>query len=101
MKIQIREGAAHPMTPAERGHVEERLTVTLARFSERIARVVIRLSGGEAGPGGPGTRCRIDVDMRPQTIHVEDEDVDPVAALDRATGRVARAVARLVERDHT
>jgi ribosome-associated translation inhibitor RaiA len=99
VKIQIRERNL-ALTAAERSDVEGRLAFTLARFSDRIAKVVVRLS--DAGGGGAGEldrRCQIDVDIRPQTLHVEDKDADVLAALNRATGRLARAVARALEHE--
>ena len=99
MKIQIREGALG-LAVAERSHVEERLTVTLARFSERIAKVVVRLSSAESTAGPGEKKCRIEVEIRPQTVHVEDGDAKLLTALDRATDRVGRAVARALERHH-
>lgn len=98
VKIQIRASGL-AITGAERSHVEDRLTVTLARFSERIGKVVVRLSGADLSAGRPEKRCRIEVDMRPQNLHAEDQDTQLITALDRATDRVARAVARALERD--
>ena len=99
MKIQIREGLLG-LAVAERSHVEERLTVTLARFSERIAKVVVRLSSRESTEGPSAKKCRIEVELRPQTLHVEDRDEKLLLALDRATDRVGRAVARALEGHH-
>lgn len=100
MKIQIRE-RNRQLTEAERTNVEGRLAFTLARFSDRIAKVVVRLSdAGIGGAGELGRRCQIDVDIRPQTLHVEDKDANLFAAFDRAAGRLARAVARALEHEH-
>jgi ribosome-associated translation inhibitor RaiA len=100
VKIQIRERSV-PLTEAERSDVEGRLAFTLARFSDRIAKVVVRLSdvGGGGATGMLDKRCQIDVDIRPQTLHVEDEDANLLAAFNRATGRLARAVARALEHE--
>ena len=98
MKIQIRAGGLG-IAVAERTHVEDRLTVTLARFNERIAKVVVRLSGAEIAGGRFEKRCRIEVEIRPQTLHVEDGDAVLLTALDRATDRLGRTVARALERD--
>ena len=99
MKIQIREGG-RGIAVAERSHLEDRLTVTLARFSARIARVVVRLSSAETAAGRIETKCRIEVEIRPETLHVDDRDAKLLTALDRATDRVGRAVARALERHH-
>jgi putative sigma-54 modulation protein len=97
VKIQIREGGLG-IAVAERSHVEDRLTVTLARFSERIAKVVVRLSSAETTTGAIEKKCRIEVEIRPETLHVDDRDAKLMTALDRATDRVGRAVARALER---
>jgi ribosomal subunit interface protein len=99
VKIQIREGVLG-LAIAERSHVEERLTVTLARFSERIAKVVVRLSSDETAAGPSHKKCCIEVEIRAQTVHAEDRDAKLLTALDRATDRVGRAVARALERHH-
>jgi len=83
---------------AERSYVEDRLALTLGRFSAQIAKVAVTLSSAAVGTGGLEKRCRIDVGLRPETIHVEDEDTDLRTALDRATGRLARTLARALER---
>jgi ribosome-associated translation inhibitor RaiA len=79
--------------------VEDRLTFALARFSERIAKVVVCFSGAPDIRGTADKRCQIDVDIRPQAVHVEDNDADLLTALNRAASRLARSVARVVERD--
>ena len=96
MKIHVREqGLA--ISAAERRQVEERLALTLARFSGRIGKVVVRFS--PVVPAATrGKLCRIEVDLRPQSLHVEDEDVDVITVLDRAANRLARAVAHALER---
>ena len=97
MRIQIQERDV-AITAFERSYVDDRLALSLARFSARIAKVVVSLSASEVA-GRLEKRCRIDVDIRPEAVHVEDADADLMTALDRATGRLARTVARALERD--
>jgi len=86
------------LSGAERSYLEDRLALTLGRFSAKIAKVVVALSSAALATGRLDKRCRIDVDLLPETVHVEDEDTDLRTALDRATGRLARTVARALER---
>ena len=96
MNIRIRERAGVKSTTL-RAHVERRLSFALSRFGERIARVTVRLSEG----GDAGTRCQIDVGLRPRVIKVEDTNSDVFAAVDHAANRVSRSVARTLERERT
>lgn len=82
-------------------HLERRLGFALDRFGDRIARVAVRL-GDENGPrGGEDKSCRLTVELRGAgTIRVAVTDRDLYAAIDRASHRAQRAIARHVERDH-
>jgi putative sigma-54 modulation protein len=100
VKIQIRERNVE--VPAGlRQHVEQRLNFALARFGQRIARVIVRFSDGDAGDGetGHNLRCQIHVGLRSRSARVEDTDNDLFVAVDRAAERVSRSVARVLERE--
>ena len=45
----------------------------------------------------PKCDVRIDVGLRPRHLEVEDTDVDPFAAVNHATDRASRSVARALE----
>ena len=96
MRIQIRERNVK-VTEDLRAHVEGRLGFALGRFGDRIGRVMVRFSGNGAEGGSLDQRCRIEVDLRPRSVMVEDRDVDLFAAVDHAARRVARSVARALE----
>ena len=97
MKIQIPEGDVD-VTAVLRVHVERRLGLALARFADRIGRVTVRFSHADGGAGGGTKRCRIEVGLRPRRLDVEDTDVDLFAALNHATDRASRSVARALDR---
>jgi putative sigma-54 modulation protein len=100
VKIQIRERNVE--VPAGlRKHVEQRLNFALARFGQRIARVIVRFSDGDAGDGetGHNLRCQIHVGLRSRSARVEDTDNDLFVAVVRAAERVSRSVARVLERE--
>jgi ribosomal subunit interface protein len=98
MKIQIRARDLE-MTEALRSHVERRLGLALGRFGERIERVAVHLSNAEQSPdGSKENRCRIVVGL-PRRVKVQETDADVLAAVDRATDRAARKVARVLDRE--
>jgi ribosomal subunit interface protein len=80
-----------------RVHVERRLGLALARFADRIGRVIVRFSHADGDASGGHKRCRIEVGLRPRRLDVEDTDVDLFAAVNHATDRASRSVARAFE----
>ena len=99
MQIQIRERHVE-VTEVLRAHVERRLGFALARFGVRIGRVIVRFSDTNGHRGGVDKRCQIDVGLRPSgRVRSEDTDADLGVAVNRAADRVARAVARVLDRE--
>ena len=96
MKIQIRKCDVD-VTDVLRVHVERRLGLGLARFADRIGRVIVRFSRVDDDASGGHKRCQIEVGLRPQSLDVEDTDVDLFAAVNHATDRASRSVARALE----
>jgi len=96
MKIQIPKCDVD-VTAVMRDHVERRLGLALARFADQIGRVIVRFSYVDGDASGGHTRCRIEVGLRPQRLDVEDTDVDLFAAVNHATDRASRSVARAFE----
>jgi len=83
-------------------HVDRRLHFALARFSARIARVTVFLDDVNGPRGGVDKVCRIVVRLRNGgDVVATVEDVDWVAAVDRATTRVGHSVGREVARTRT
>ena len=87
------------LTPLLRAHVGRRLGLALGRFGERIDKVTVQLMKALPAGGVAVKRCRIDVGLRPRPVTVEDADINLLVALDRATDRIARSVARALERE--
>ena len=96
MKIQIRKCDVD-VTDGLRVHVERRLGLALARFADRIGRVIVRFSRADDDASGGHKRCQIEVGLRPLSLDVEDTDVDLFAAVNHATDRASRSVARALE----
>lgn len=98
MKFDIR-GLGFPNTAALSEQVKRRLRFGLARHSERIHRVVVRL-GDENGPrGGVDKFCCIQVYLVDAPVAIiKDIDPDFHAAIDRAADRAGRLVAKHLDR---
>jgi ribosomal subunit interface protein len=96
VKVEIRERDVE-VSQVLRAHVERRLGLALGRFGHRIGRVTVRFSGANGHMGEQATRCQIDVSLRPQNVRAGDTDADLFAAVDNATDRVSRSVARILE----
>lgn len=96
MKVEIRQRDVQ-VTEVLRAHVERRIGLALGRFGDRIGRVTVRLSGGDGRTGDQAMRCQIDVSLRPQSVRAGDTDPDLFAAVDHASDRVSRSVARILE----
>jgi ribosome-associated translation inhibitor RaiA len=99
MKIRI-EQKNGVLTETQRSRAERRLAWSLGRFSDRIGRVTLRIALADDRAGSTCIRCRIDVGLNPRRLSVEETDVDPLAALERAADRVSRTVARALEREN-
>jgi hypothetical protein len=97
MRIQVRTVKV-ALTTAQRSQVELQLGLALGRFGDRIHRVVGRFRD-EGGNGVRDIHCRVDVDLSPRKISVEESDVSPVLAARRAAARASRSVARALERE--
>lgn len=82
-------------------HVERRLGLALGRFADRIGRVIVRFSYADGEANGTHKRCQIEVDLRPRRVDVEDTDADLFAAVNHATERATRSVARAVDWEAT
>ena len=100
MKISIREGAGARRKDV-RAHVERRLDFALSGFHERIGSVTVRLTRAEPAHTGGATanRCEIEVRLRPRSVGVQDTDADLLVAVDNATGRLQRSLARALEHE--
>jgi ribosome-associated translation inhibitor RaiA len=93
MKIQIRPRGI-TLTKTQCGRLERDLDMVLARFGERIDRVIVEISDGDV----EGLKsCEIEVRLKPQIVKVEDSDTDVFLAMEHAAKRVARSVSRAIE----
>jgi putative sigma-54 modulation protein len=80
-------------------HIERRLRFALSRFAIRIEKVVVFLHDHNGPKGGIDKVCRVLVKARGcGMIMATVADTDWFVAVDRATSRVGRSVARQIER---
>lgn len=98
MRISVRSlGMA--TTEAIRTHVERRVLFAVGRFGGRIEDVSARLGDANGPRGGADKTCRLVATLEGAgQVVVEDADADLYVAVDRATSRLGRTVARAVER---
>jgi ribosome-associated translation inhibitor RaiA len=93
MKIQIRPRGIS-LTKTQRARLERDLDSVLARFGERIDRVVVEVSDGKSA----GLKCcEIEVRLKAQIVKVEHSDTDVLLAMGHAAQHVARSVSRAIE----
>ena len=101
MKLDIR-GKHVEVDAALNDQVETRLRFALGRFAERIHDVVVRLTDVNGPRGGVDKRCQVTVTLKRSRRQVVVADLAPDirVAVDRASDRLGRTVAREVERSH-
>ena len=93
MKIQIRPRGM-TLTETQCVRLVREVDVVLARFGERIDRVIVDVS--DADVAGL-TSCEIEVRFKPQIVKVEDSDTDVFLAVEHAVTRAARSVIRAID----
>lgn len=99
MKIETRT-RGFSLTPGLRAHVERRLELALDRHHERVGRVRVVLGDVNGPRGGDDKRCRIEIRLRGGgMVQATGVDPDAYAAIGAAAHRVARALARVADRE--
>lgn len=80
-------------------HIERRLQFALARFGDRVEKVMVFLQDRNGPRGGVDKVCRILAKVRGcGAIMATVADSDWVAAVDRATTRIGHTVSRQIGR---
>ncbi|MEZ4219847.1 MAG: hypothetical protein R3B13_02890 [Polyangiaceae bacterium] len=76
-------------------HAERRLKAALGRIAPALGRVTLRLSDQNGPRGGVDMLCRVTVKLRNgKALAVDAQAAGSLPAIDRAAGRVSRAVLR-------
>jgi putative sigma-54 modulation protein len=98
MNVDI-QSLGFPITEALSGHTQRRLKFVMTRHSDRIQRILVRLGDSNGPRGGVDKFCRIQVALRDAPVAVvHDIGPDLYDVIDRAADRVARAVAKNLDR---
>jgi ribosome-associated translation inhibitor RaiA len=87
---------------ALRVHTERRLRFHLTRFGPEVGSVEVRLSDVNGEKGGLDKRCHVTLKgPRLGSLTIEELRADLHSAIDVATDRAHRSVARQIARRHT
>jgi len=98
MQIDI-QALNFPLTDALRERVRRRMGFALGGRDEHIQRVSVRLSDINGPKGGKDMCCQIRVILEKEPdVLVKDIETDLYVAIDRASDRVGRSVARRLDR---
>jgi len=90
------------MTEAIRQYAQRRMTTALGRYRQALGSIYVRLSDVNGPRGGMDKHCVIEVRGAALVpIVIRERDADLYVAIDRAAGRIDRAVARRLARIHT
>lgn len=96
MRIAIRNATGVPLELADLAR--RRLGFALGRFGARIRSVTVHVRDVNGPRGSVDKKCliKIRLDRSKRLVVIEDADADPVVAMNRATDRASRTVARVL-----
>lgn len=98
MRMDIRS-QGFSLTAGLRDYIRNRLAYGLSYGDQAISRISVRLSDINGPRGGPDKRCLVEVQLKAaSSVVIEDVEADLYTAIDRATERARRAVARRLAR---
>lgn len=98
MRIEVR-GRSRLLSDPLRAYTERRVRFAVGRFAPRIEALIVRVDDVNGPKGGVDKECEIVVKLVPWGgLKVEERDLDLYLAVDRATDRLGRSVARELQR---
>lgn len=98
MQIEI-QARDFSLTSALRSHIKRRVGYAFSSYQHYIEYIDVRLSDINGPRGGSDKRCQLHIVLPNHTnIIVMDTEPDLYVAIDRATDRARRAVARKIVR---
>lgn len=98
MQIDI-QSRGFPLTEALRQHCERRLRFALGPASGKLRSVAVRLSDVNGPRGGVDKRCTIRaIAPGAPPVVIAQYETDIYVAIDRAADRIARSLARRMQR---
>ena len=100
MHIHI-QARGFPLTDGLREHTERRLRFAFGWADDCLRQVSVRLSDENGPRGGKDKCCRIQITFPgAPSVVIEDTETDLYVAIDRASDRIGRSVARRLDRQH-
>lgn len=100
MHIDIR-AQGFTLTRGLRDYVMKRLAYAFAHGEDSVTRLNVSLSDINGPRGGADKRCLIEARLKQAAaVVIEDVEADLYLAIDRATERAGRTLARRLERTH-
>ena len=79
---------------AKRTEAALRVGLLLGRLGEAVDSVTLHLSEARGAQGGSHKRCEIVISLKPDRVRTECTDADLAVAIERATARASRSIAR-------
>ncbi|RYZ79702.1 MAG: HPF/RaiA family ribosome-associated protein, partial [Moraxellaceae bacterium] len=98
MRIEIHTGS-FSITDSLRNHIERRVQFTLSWAQQSVHKIALHLNDVNGPKGGADKLCRVQIPMvGGSSIVIEEIQADLYVAIDRATARAERTLARRLER---
>lgn len=104
LKLESPPGSTHqgpmpPLAESLRAHAVRRARFHFSRFAHELSRVVLRVADINGPRGGVDKECRVTVTgPRVSAASLDVRSTDPFAAVDEAVDRMARTVARQLDK---
>jgi hypothetical protein len=96
MNIEIRVRGVR-LTKAERAQVKLTLGLALGGFAAQLGRVVVSIQHGGLATAPKDILCRVDVEVPPRKVQIDEIDSHMPLAVNRATHRASRSIARALQ----
>ncbi len=99
--IVLLKGDKSLVAQARRDKVESSTLLLFGRYASDLKSVTLRLTKVIAPDGSPSKRCQVAVSITPKRVLAEHVDASLAVALERASNKAARSIARVLQRAAT
>ncbi|GGA83519.1 hypothetical protein GCM10011369_26910 [Neiella marina] len=91
----VLQSAGAPLTPSLEDYIRRRINFSLARFSNEVRKIKVRVSDTAGAGGSYVKRCLIKVSLKNNAdVTIEDVQDKAVLAVDRAAHRAKKTLLR-------
>ena len=97
--IVLLRGDRALIAQARRDEVPVSTRLLFGRFASELQSVTLSLKNVLAEGRTPTKRCQVVVTIKPKRIRVEHVDTNLAVALERASNKAARTIARVLQRE--